>query len=1205
MATEGALIEAGTAMGKAQIEGINNSIDSGTQAVIDGLHEIIKDDNDYQDLPDDMQKLCDFVSELVDNTKPSEEIDNNTQAVIDSVMSSVDDSKKAKGKIIDKPSDIFKLPEAFSLPAILLWSKLDSIEKKLDKQFGDGKKKGGGFGDLFKGLLEGAAGILLLAVGLIIFAGALVLFGIVDWGSALLGMLSFTLFVLGSILIAKQVAKEKGTLREFAINVMLIVAGFLVFAFAMWVCGQLTVAQIMKGIFVAALFLVFVWAVKILAETVNASMGQFLAMAIGAGLMALALLIFGFALMVCGSLTLVQIIKGIIVAGIFLVFTMAVVFLAGMVTAGMPAFISMAIGAGLMSLALILFALAIVVCSLLTLEMVMNSLVTIGLFLLFTYAIIGLAASVTGGIPAMIALGVGAALMSVALVLFALALLVTGIIGKILMTDPSIMQAAVLITLFFLAFVAVGAALSVVSPFLLAFAGASILLAIGLVAFAAALMFVVKFLKPEMMDQFLAMLVPMGLIFLGMAAVGLAATVAVVFVTMFTACSIILLAGMLIFTLAVATMLLTSFVLEKLPMASFIGSMLLLFTGMLAVSLIATVALIPLALFMAASALLTVGMLFMLVTALAIKTISEQVDLLQLGETVLLIGGIFAACIPLGVIGGLAIIPIGIFAIAAGLLAGAMKDMMFTIVAMKIMADFSKDALGAEGKKPPAIQAINDIFSAANEVEVGLFMIAKFKVLSTVTGELAKVFKDSLIIFDAVLSVKAKVQELESQGITFAQCMDPFLQIFETVATAASGFAGMSKKAAQAMAIAIVPITEAIDNLAHTIVFIADFAMSPDFEAKMDAAKIAFGKMLTDFFGAGQAEPGPSTLLGMLYGMKKMPKGAAEAAAALAPLAQAVDSVANVVIKSAEMPDPDPAISKLQAVMRFMNELNTFAGTFKAGGFFSKSSSEIYGTAKESIDGMIPVIDSINGLGTKVNAVPDYSGEGIPKIRGTINFIKEMDEFTSIFKTGGWFSKSSSELYMNAKKAIDDMLPILDSIDNLGRRLDTLQPVQLELSTFKQVFDLANPEDLASKSKQMVEFAKKMSEAEKILPSGDKMMNLFNGLNKSINSGDWSKIGTVANNMSTLANAVAKVNSELTKLRNENSGTMKQVTEMNKGGGGLGGAISAIGNMFSGGGGKSGSGSDYTPVLREILEEVKSINTNTTKEEEHMFRGAF
>ena len=1244
---------------------------AGIDEVIEGLSEISSKSDGFDEMSEDMKELVKMTAELVDNSQPKDE--EPFQDVMDQFFGESAESKRGqrgKGKLVDKPDHIMDLPSCYSLPSILVWSKLDSIEKKLEKYFDGKTKKGGGIGDVFSGLAEGAGGLLLLALALLVFAGALVVFGIVDWNSALLGMLSFTLFVLGSILLAKLVRKNLDDFALLALGSMILAVGLLAFTFALKVAGSMTLGQVLLGIVVVGLFLLFTLAVSILSTVVNTNVTNFLIMAVGATAMSLSLLVFSLAFKVAGSITIPQIIQGFLVTA---------------------------------------------------------------LFMLFTIAVIALSVVVTSAIPSFIALAGGSIVLSVGLVAFSLALLVASYVGQKLLTDPAAMQAAGLILLVFLGFMALGAIISLVSPMLGAFAVASILLSVGLVAFSLAVLLAVSVLKPEMIVQVAAMLPNVTTVFLLMAVAGIAALIAVAPIAGFTVASVLMLVGMAAFLGAVALMSVVGKVLATIDVLGFLGTTAAIFGSLALVGLLSLVAMVPLAMFVAASALTLVGMAAFLgtvalmgvvdkamqqndvlaflgrsslvfVSMIALGTIAtvaivfvsmftaaslallvgmaaflgtvaamrkswEVMEEVPLGSLLVNIAKLFALVIPLGALATLSMVPIVLFSTAATLLGSGMKSMEATTSAMKKIHEAMSTLVDEDGNVP-SVRSISAVFEAAGDIKIGVGNMLKIMALSSAASTLAESFRNSLVIFDAARSISDHVVDLRSRGIEFSELMEPFKVIFVAVAEAAEGFRGMSKRAAEAMAIAVVPISEAIDNLAHTITYLADFATSPDYLQKMDFAKLAFGKMLTDFFGAGAAEPAPSTVLGMLYALKKMPKGAAEAAAALVPLTDAIYKIAQTITECAEMPDPSQSIRKLDQVIDFCMALNNFASKFKADapgflGAFTTSSSESMKVAKDSIDGMLPVIDSVRALSSNIGGIQDPSGHVVvidgmiafclkmnefsanfrgegsfvrssaeqngaakvaidtmgpvidsmknlvsnigevedtsasqSKILSIMAFNEKLNDFVSIFKPGGLFSRSSTEQNQIAKASIDSMVPVIDSMKTLSARINTVEEVGLSLQSLKNVFDLAAPADLVTKSDNFLNFTKKLKQANDAMPSSNKLKTFFDDMTKALTTGDFSKLNTVATGMQSIATSIGNVNTQLTRLRNDNSETMDKVSKMGSSGGGVRGIVASIGGALGGlTGGSSGEGAN-NEVLIKILEAAMQIADNTTPAEE-------
>lgn len=234
-----------------------------TQSGNDRLEELIEQlKDDIGSAFEQLSPLIGSVSSMSDTQKDIQKFQKDGTDILEELMvgqqedsaemlASPAGKNNKKNVVTTKPSgiDILKdLSANDGLGFVALWWKLDEINNTL-KEGGDGnKKKGGNVGDIFKGLLEGATGIGFLAVALIAFAGALVLFQFVEWGPALAGMVAFGVFTIGMIKIAKQVAKDAQSFVDFAKGALLLSAALAAFGIALLIAGGIFTSGVHIGL---------------------------------------------------------------------------------------------------------------------------------------------------------------------------------------------------------------------------------------------------------------------------------------------------------------------------------------------------------------------------------------------------------------------------------------------------------------------------------------------------------------------------------------------------------------------------------------------------------------------------------------------------------------------------------------------------------------------------------------------------------------------------------------------------------------------------------------------------------------------------------------------------------------------------------------------------------------------------------------------
>lgn len=203
-----------------------------------------------------------------------------------------------KGK--DKPTinDMLALPQEYSTGYLFLYYKLDEIGKLLS---GEKKEKKGGMGEglggIFSGLLKGAAGLALLAVSLVVFAGAMKLFGMIEWGSALAGLVAFGLFIVGMVGVADYLSKQEKVLVEFGIAIGILALDMMLFAGALVIMAMIN-PLLGKAIPGLLLFVAFVVGAVVVSLAMGAAIPAFLTFAAATGLLSLGLIAFGGAIFI-------------------------------------------------------------------------------------------------------------------------------------------------------------------------------------------------------------------------------------------------------------------------------------------------------------------------------------------------------------------------------------------------------------------------------------------------------------------------------------------------------------------------------------------------------------------------------------------------------------------------------------------------------------------------------------------------------------------------------------------------------------------------------------------------------------------------------------------------------------------------------------------------------------------------------------------
>ena len=367
------------------IKNLNQTIASKDKGNPDGLTLTAEDNTKLEELVEQMKEdvgsafemlapLLDNVNIMADSQSEIQQFQKDSTDILNELLSGQQNeaaemlaspaSKTSKKQTATtKPSGIDVLKDLSSsdgLGFVALWWKLDEIHETMKGGQGSEKKKGS-IGDIFKGLLEGASGIALLAVALVVFAGALSLFQFVEWPSALIGMVSFSIFTIGFIQIAKKIGKS---IDDFI--TMTIGAGFMsvaigVFAGALILMKFIEWGPALAGLGLFGLFTLGMLGVALL---VNENTKNFLQFAVGSTVMAGALLAFSVSIMFSSWLMKAVDVGGAFEAiGFFTLFTLGNLAVAALVSENTGNFVQFALGSIAMAGALAVFSLSLAISS--------------------------------------------------------------------------------------------------------------------------------------------------------------------------------------------------------------------------------------------------------------------------------------------------------------------------------------------------------------------------------------------------------------------------------------------------------------------------------------------------------------------------------------------------------------------------------------------------------------------------------------------------------------------------------------------------------------------------------------------------------------------------------------------------------------------------------------------------------------------------
>ena len=450
--------------------------------------------------------------------------------------------KTKKPKMNGQFNDLKELPFVYGTLGAVIANAINDKNK--------GEKKG--ISGFFKGLMEGIGGIAALGVALFAFAGATLLFNFVDWGSAVIGMLAFTVFTIGMVALAKTLSSEQKDLTKFAESSLIMSAALGAFAVSLYIAstlmsmkpiniGSISLPAFDVGGAILALvtFGIFEMGMASLAKKINKENGDFANFALGSLLMTAALVTFSVGLVIASNIfanginvgsfakyinggadnTVLKVdpIGAIAAVGTFLVFEMGLALVAKIMGKEVGNFTKFALASIVMSGALVAFSVALVVVSnVLTNGINMDvfgqkvslpkvdmgaAIAGVATFIVFL-ASIAILANVAGSLIGQIALfGAVSILLSASLIAFSVAMIMAGtavfggkavVFGQVIdvpvATGPKSLLALPIMVGFLAAFAALGIAAAYVGGPAALAAGVMIVIAGATILMAKAMM---------------------------------------------------------------------------------------------------------------------------------------------------------------------------------------------------------------------------------------------------------------------------------------------------------------------------------------------------------------------------------------------------------------------------------------------------------------------------------------------------------------------------------------------------------------------------------------------------------------------------------------------------------------------------------------------------------------------------------------------
>ena len=524
-----------TALIEAHTRSIANAVGEGTGwfhktlTQILGYYESEEEDNvEAKSLQESMAESLSSILDFNGETSTENKLDKK--------------EKTKKPKMNGQFNDLKELPFVYGTLGAVIANAINDKNK--------GEKKG--ISGFFKGLMEGIGGIAALGVALFAFAGATLLFNFVDWGSAVIGMLAFTVFTIGMVALAKTLSSEQKDLTKFAESSLIMSAALGAFAVSLYIAstlmsmkpiniGSISLPAFDVGGAILALvtFGIFEMGMASLAKKINKENGDFSNFALVSLLMTAALVTFSVGLVIASNIfanginvglfakyinggadnTVLKVdpIGAIAAVGTFLLFETGLALVAKIMGKEVGNFTKFALASIVMSGALVAFSVALVVVSnVLTNGINMDvfgqkvslpkvdmgaAIAGVATFIVFL-ASIAILANVAGSLIGQIALfGAVSILLSASLIAFSVAMIMAGtavfggkavVFGQVIdvpvATGPKSLLALPIMVGFLAAFAALGIAAAYVGGPAALAAGVMIVIAGATILMAKAMM---------------------------------------------------------------------------------------------------------------------------------------------------------------------------------------------------------------------------------------------------------------------------------------------------------------------------------------------------------------------------------------------------------------------------------------------------------------------------------------------------------------------------------------------------------------------------------------------------------------------------------------------------------------------------------------------------------------------------------------------
>lgn len=513
----------------AGITSLSSTAKEGVKS-LEGIHEVEIDlDKVTRDFYDEAEKAFKDIVDLLKTIASGASANGNNPlggTVAGVLGGKKDKDEPGKPKQVNKNitlEQLIKYNDSTVASAAFLHNDLEKIIKLLRPQ--KSEKKENGLGKIFDGI-GGAGSMILLAAALVAFAGAAMIFSKVDFGKALLGLALFTGFVLGTIGLAKLINKEQDALKSLAKNTLIMIGAYVLFGIALIVVSNIIKYADAKMVAVTlGLFAAFVTGTVALAKWMSKEEKSLMDFAKGVLLMIAGYVAFSVALILVSKIaTFVDWKEVGITLAAFMGFTLLSISLAKIVNKSSGDFVKLAGGAALMAVAYAAFGLAVAVVGNITKSIGASGWAGVFLTLAGFVGMILLTkfAGKAVDLPSILMLTAGSLLMTVAFLAFggAIKALSSLTVKDLLMGVAVIGTMAILV----IALGALGTAITGILPGLVIFSAAAVIMSVALTAFAAAVYAAVTLInKIVITKETFATIGKLGLFMLALAPVGLAA----------------------------------------------------------------------------------------------------------------------------------------------------------------------------------------------------------------------------------------------------------------------------------------------------------------------------------------------------------------------------------------------------------------------------------------------------------------------------------------------------------------------------------------------------------------------------------------------------------------------------------------------------------------------------------------------------------